>query len=81
MTITIENSILEEIGLSKSEILIELAVSFYKRGVLSIGKASNLAGVNQIEFRRELGKRDESINYNINDLEEDLTALKNLKKK
>jgi predicted HTH domain antitoxin len=81
MNITIENNILDEVGLSKSEILIELAVAFYKRGVLSIGQASNLAGVKQIEFRRELGKRDESINYNIEDLQEDLTALKNLKKK
>ena len=80
MTITIENTILDEVGLSKAEILIELAVSFYKRGVLSIGQASKLAGLKQIEFRIELGKRDESINYNIEDLEEDLTALKNIKK-
>jgi predicted HTH domain antitoxin len=80
MTITIENNILDEVGLSKSEILIELAVSLYKRGILSIGQASELASVKQIELRRELGKRDESINYNTEDLEEDLEVLKNFKK-
>ena len=80
MTITIENTILDEVGLSKSEILIELSVSLYKRGVLSLGQASKLAGVKQIEFRRELGMRDEYINYNIEDLEEDLMAIKKLKK-
>lgn len=80
MTITIENNILDDVGLSKSEILIELAVSLYKRGALSIGQACKLAGIKQIEFRRELGKREEFINYNTEDLEEDLMSLKNLKK-
>lgn len=79
MAITIENKVLDEAGLSQSEVLIELAITLYKRGILSLGKASNLANLDKIEFRRELGKRNEFVNYDVDEFKEDLNTLRNLK--
>jgi predicted HTH domain antitoxin len=80
MTLTIENNILDEIGLSQKDIIIEIAIRFYKRGMLSIGQSSKLAGLYKIDFQRELGKRNEFLNYDVSDLEEDLQVLKNFNK-
>lgn len=80
MTLVIENTVLDEIGLSQKEIIIELAITLYKRGLLSLGQSCKLAGLKQIEFQRELGRRGEFINYDVDDLEEDLRNLESFKK-
>lgn len=79
-TLVIENNILEKAGLSKQDILVELAISLYKRGVLSLGQSSKLAGLKQIEFQQALGRRGGYMNYDVSDLEEDLLTLKSFKR-
>lgn len=51
----------------------ELAVSLYARGVLSFGKARELAGMNRAEFGLLLGRRGIARHYDQQDLQEDLT--------
>ncbi len=53
-------------------LLIELAVSLYERGILSFGKARELAKMSKWEFHEELGKRKIERHYDIECLEEDL---------
>lgn len=72
----IDMEILKKAGISENDMRIELAIALYKRGKLSIGKASELAGLHKIEFQRELGVRGEVSNYDESDLEEDLEMLK-----
>ncbi len=54
------------------ELLIELALVLYARGMLSFGKARELAGMGKYEFGRLLGERGIERHYGIEELEDDL---------
>lgn len=69
---------LEEIRLTPSELLIDLAVYLYDKERLTMGQAKKLAGLTQIEFQLELSKRDVHIKYDVEDFEKDLKTLKKL---
>lgn len=70
--------ILEELRQTRSELLTDLAVYLYDKGQLSMGRAKKLAGLTQIEFQKELSKKDVLIKYDVEDFEEDLETLKRL---
>jgi predicted HTH domain antitoxin len=53
-------------------LLIELAVSLYQRGILSFGKARELARMSKWEFHEELGRRKILRHYDWDCFEEDL---------
>jgi len=50
----------------------EPAVSLYREGILSFGKARELAGLSHREFHRLLGGREVDRHYTSEELEEDL---------
>lgn len=50
----------------------ELAVSLYDEGILSFGKARELAGLSHREFHRLLGEREVERHYTAAELEEDV---------
>lgn len=51
---------------------LELACALYERGLLSCGKAAELAGVSRFLFGLELGKRGIERHYTEKELEQDL---------
>lgn len=55
------------------ELLVELAVALYAQGLLSFGKARELAGMGKYEFGRLLGERGIPRHYGREELEDDLT--------
>ena len=55
------------------ELLIELAVSTYREGILSFGKARELAGIKSYEFSQLLEKRQIPRHYGHEELEDDLS--------
>jgi predicted HTH domain antitoxin len=57
----------------KEQLLLELAVALYARGILSFGKARELVGLSKYEFGILLGKRDVPRHYEADDLQDDLT--------
>jgi len=54
------------------ELLLELAVALYRQGILSFGKARELAHMEKYEFGQLLGKREVLRHYGREDLEDDL---------
>lgn len=50
----------------------ELAVSLYREGYLSFGKARELASLTKFEFHRLLGRRSIERHYSEEDLEDDV---------
>lgn len=79
MTLVIDDSILESTGLSEGELKLELAIALYKHGKLSIGQACKFASSNRIEFQQELAIRNEYLNYDIDDLADDLKSIQSFK--
>jgi predicted HTH domain antitoxin len=77
LQISIPDSIVQAIRLPEDrisqELLIELSVSTYRQGLLSFGKARELAGIGKYEFSQLLGKRGITRHYSGEELEDDLT--------
>jgi len=55
------------------ELLVELAVALYGQGILSFGKACELAEMGKYQFGRLLGKRGILRHYGREEFEDDLT--------
>jgi predicted HTH domain antitoxin len=78
MTITLEipNSIARALRLPPKEqrrqLKTELAVSLYAQGILSFGKACELADMTKVEFGLLLGKRNVPRQYEEQDLQDDI---------
>ena len=56
----------------------ELAIRLYLKGILSFGKARQLAGMTRWDFHDLLGKEDIPRRYDIEELEDDLQTLEEL---
>ena len=73
----IPDSIVEAMRLArqdqKQQLLLELALALYARGILSFGKARELAGLSQYEFGLLLGKRGVPRHYTAEDLQDDVS--------
>ena len=54
------------------ELLVELAIALYFQGLLSFGKARELAGMGKYEFGQLLGERGIPRHYGQEELEDDL---------
>ncbi len=59
-------------ALRRNELMLELAVALYSRGILSLGKASELAKISKIELGLLLGRRQIPRHYGDEDLAQDL---------
>ena len=56
----------------RRQVMVELAVALYARGILSFGKARELTPYNRIEFGRLPAQRGIPRHYTNRDLEDDL---------
>ncbi|ODS40300.1 MAG: hypothetical protein A7315_08970 [Candidatus Altiarchaeales archaeon WOR_SM1_79] len=52
-----------------------IAIELFREGVVSIGKASEIASVSRNEMMDMLGERKIPIHYTVEDLKEDLKTL------
>jgi len=76
--VTIPQDILHSARLTTAELKIEIGVSLYASGRLSIGKARELANMSLWQFRQLLASRQISPHFNEDDLHTDIETLKNL---
>ena len=60
------------------ELILLAAIELYREGKLSLGKASQLAGLSVREFLYELRKRGIPINYTREEAEEDIRLIEGL---
>ena len=75
MALIIEDEYLQEMNLSSEALRLEIAILLYQQQRLSLGKASKLAGLNQILFQKEMGKRKVEVNYDADEFARDLKTL------
>jgi len=78
MDVVIPKDIVVATKMSETQIKLEIAIMLYKQEKISSGRACQWLGINLIEFRRELGKRGLTINYDVKDFESDLKTLRSL---
>lgn len=54
------------------QLLVELALALYTQGILSLGKARELASMSKVEFGLLLGERNIARHYGNEELKDDL---------
>lgn len=75
MTLTIPSEKLGGLRLNERDALVDIAIGFYKREEVSLGRASEVAGLTSVQFLSELGRRHIPINYGPEDLRADMATL------
>ena len=78
MEIVIPDEILQTTHLSEDEVKQELAVLLFQKEKLTIGQASWLAGVSQLQFQHLLASRNIPVHYDVSEFEADLKTLREM---
>ncbi len=78
MSVVIPDDILQAAGISEAELKLEIAIMLFQQEKISIGKARRLAGMNLIEFQREIASRGICIHYDVEEFEADLKTLREM---
>ena len=78
MAVTIPDDIVAATRMTEAELRQEIAVLLFQREKLTLGQAGRLAGVDRLQFQHLLASRQIPVHYGVVELEEDLSALREL---
>lgn len=78
MSLIISDDILHTTRMSEAELLQEIAVLLYQKDKLTLGQASKLAKMSQLQFQHLLASRQIPIHYDVAEFESDLKTLKEI---
>ena len=74
--VQISEEIVKTAGLNDAQMKSEIAIMLFQQERLTLGQASKLAGLHQIQFQKELAKRKISVHYDVAEFEKDLENVK-----
>jgi predicted HTH domain antitoxin len=80
VSLEIPREVIHATKMSAEELRRELAIHLFQQGKLSFGKAKEMAGMTFWEFQQLLGARGILVHYGLEDYEEDLDALRDLRR-
>lgn len=66
--------------MTAKEMALELAIHLYELQKISLGKASELAGLTRVAFQQILAGRNIALNYDIHEYKTDVKTLRKLKR-
>ncbi len=78
MNIVIPEDLVYATRLTETELLQELAVVLYQKEKLSMGQASKMAKMTQLQFQGLLGSRQINVHYDVPEFTQDLKTLQEL---
>ena len=78
MGVVIPDEVLRAADMSAEELRREVAIVLFQQERLSLGQASDLAGLDRLSFQRLLASRDVPIHYDVAELEVDIETLRKL---
>lgn len=78
MRVTLPEGLLHAARMTEAELLRELAILLYQQERLTLAQAARLAGMDRLPFQHLLASRGIAIQYDEDDFEEDLDALRSL---
>lgn len=79
MSLIIPDEILQATSMSDAELRQEIAILLFQKEKLTLGQASRLAGMSQLQFQHLLSSRQIPVHYDLAEFEEDLKTLWELK--
>ena len=78
MSLVISDTVLHTAGMTAAELAQEVAVLLYQKGKLTLGQASQLAEMSQLQFQHLLASRRIPVHYDVADFEADLKTLREM---
>lgn len=78
MSVTIPDDVLQAARMSAAELLQEVAVMLFQREKITLGQASHLARMSQLQFQHLLASRHIPLHYDVAEFEEDLQTLQRM---
>jgi predicted HTH domain antitoxin len=75
MGLVISDEFLQTAHISEGDLKLEIALLLFQQEKITLGTASQFAGMNQLEFQRTLGSRKIPIHYGVEDFRQDLRTL------
>ena len=76
MGVLIPDDILQATRMTEEELKQEIAVLLFQKEKLTLGQASRLSGMDQLQFQHPLASRQIPVHYDLAEFEEDLKILK-----
>ncbi len=76
ITIEIPDHVARSAQLTEATLLRELAITLFQQEHVTLGTASTMSGMNQIEFQQLIASRGICVHYDIEDYEQDLQSLR-----
>lgn len=78
MSVVIPDEILQASHMTPAELLRKVAVLLFEKEKLTLGQASRLAGMNQLQFQFLLASRQIPIHYDVAEFDADLKTLREI---
>ena len=78
MSLAIPDEILQAARMSATELRQEIAILLFQKEKLTMGQASKLAEMSQLQFQHLLASRQIPVHYDVAEFEEDLQTLRKL---
>ena len=78
MSLVIPDDILRAANISALELRREIAILLFQQDKLTLGQASDFAGLSQLEFQRLLAPRHIAAHYDVQEFTDDLDTLRKL---
>ncbi|NER99781.1 MAG: UPF0175 family protein [Symploca sp. SIO1B1] len=78
MSVVIPDDVLVSARMSEAQLKLEIAIMLFQKNRISIGKARRLAGINLLEFQREISERSICIHYDVEEFDQDIKTLQEM---
>ena len=65
----------DDLSLSETDLRTELAVALFQQKRITLGTASQIARLHQLEFQQLIAHRGINVHYDVQDFEQDLNSL------
>ena len=75
VTVDLPDQHLRGLNVTADRLKLAAGIGLYASGEVTLGQAALLAEVSQTQFLHELGRRGISVNYSLEDLEQDLKTI------
>ena len=75
MNLTVQSAVLDRLGLSPEQWLMDLALGLFIDRHVTLGQAAEISGLSQTAFLRELGSHGIPIHYDQEDFLDDMATL------
>jgi predicted HTH domain antitoxin len=80
MSVVIPDEILYTTRMTAAELLQEVALLLYQKEKLTLGQASRLAGMSQLQFQFLLASRQIPVHYDVAEFEADMQTLREMER-